>query len=76
MIPSPPDSTPPDRLGLMLEAVKKSMGEEDEARAQSGRSRIIDEKEGQKFIDFTLDRLFEEAGGEIEEVVYVVRPGR
>ncbi len=60
-------STPPERLEILRRAVTKSVEEEDEARIQAGQPSIVDEKEGQNFIDFALGRLFKEAGGEIEE---------
>ncbi len=60
-------STPPERLEILRVTVTKSIEEEDEARRQAGQPSIVDEKEGQNFIDFALGRLFEEAGGEIEE---------
>ena len=46
-----------------------SFEQEDKARLEAGLPLIIDEGEGQQFICFALERLFEEAGGEIEEEI-------
>ncbi len=62
-----PAASPSDRLGFLREAVLKSIEEEDEARQREGLPRLIDEDEGQRFIEFALNRMFEEASGEIEE---------
>lgn len=63
-----PAATPPERLEILRGAVLKSVEEEDEARQRAGRSPIICDDEGRRFIDFALGRLFEEASGEIEEM--------
>jgi len=60
---------PPERLGVLREMVVRSVDEEEEARRRAGLPRLVDEEEGQRFIDFAMDRLFEEASGEIEEEV-------
>ena len=45
----------------------KSVDEENEARALAGQPPVVDEEEGQKFIDYTIDKIIEEADGEIED---------
>ncbi|MFP6871177.1 MAG: hypothetical protein VCE91_17920 [Nitrospinota bacterium] len=62
-------ATPPERLEIVMSVVVKSFEQENEARLEAGLPLIIDEREGQQFIDFALNRLFEEAGGEIEEEI-------
>ncbi len=56
----------PERLGIVRDAVTKSVNEENEARALAGQPPVVDEEEGQKFIDYAIDRIIEEADGEIE----------
>lgn len=56
-----------ERLGIVREKVTKSINEENEARALAGQPPVVDEEEGQKFIDYTIDRIIEEADGEIED---------
>lgn len=58
--------TAADRLEIVLDAVKKSVEEENEARKQAGQPPVIDEKEGQKFIDNTVDWMLEDSDGEVE----------
>jgi len=55
-----------ERLGIVRGAVTKSINEENEARAQAGQPPVVDDDEGQDFIDYTIDRIIEEADGEIE----------
>ena len=57
----------PERLGIVRGAVTKSVNEENEARALAGQPPVVDEEEGQKFIDYTIDKIIEEADGEIED---------
>ncbi len=62
-------ATPPERLKIVMSVVMNSFEQEDKARLEAGLPLIIDEGEGQQFICFALERLFEEAGGEIEEEI-------
>jgi hypothetical protein len=57
----------PQRLGIVREAVTKSVNEENEARALAGQPPVVDEEEGQQFIDYAIGRIIDEADGEIED---------
>ena len=59
--------SPPERLEAVRGAVVKSIDEENEARFEAGLPPVIDGQEGQDFIDYTLDRIIEDASGEIED---------
>lgn len=62
-------ATPSDtRLEVLRQAVVESMEEENALRAEKGMPAILDEREGQNFITFTIERILHEADGEIEEI--------
>lgn len=63
-----PSDGPDARLAVFGEMTIASMREEDEARDRDGKPRLLDEEEGQRFMDFTLGRILQEGNGEIEEI--------
>ena len=56
------------RFGHIEMAVQRALGEEVEARQQCGDTPIEDSSDYKAFLDHTLDRLFEEEAGSLEEL--------